>query len=72
MEKADNKTKPLAWTFGLDESDIREAFDEATVDCHDTYEQHTGLLTAIQDELTLFVPSQSDWRHSDYHRHGMA
>lgn len=46
------KTTDNDWTSTLDESDVREALDEATVDCYnDEHEQHTGLLTAIDDEL---------------------
>lgn len=40
-----------AWPAELDEVLVREAMEEAAVDCYDEYEQHSGLLTVIGDEL---------------------
>ena len=47
------KTGGRVWTQGLDEHEVREALDEATVDANGEEEQHTGLLTAIGDELAF-------------------
>jgi hypothetical protein len=51
MAKADKKAKSHLWTDGLDKADVRQALKDATVDAYGEDEQHTGLLTAIQDEL---------------------
>jgi hypothetical protein len=51
MAKAGKKSKTSLWTDGLDKTGVREALEDATVDAYDEYEKHTGLLTAIQDEL---------------------
>jgi len=51
MAKSRKKSTTPRWTDGLDETEVGEALVNATVDAHDAYEQHTGLLTAIQDEL---------------------
>ncbi|MBI1313715.1 hypothetical protein GC176_20680 [bacterium] len=40
-----------AWTATLDQDAVREAREEATVDCYDEREQHSGLLTMIEQEL---------------------
>ena len=47
------KSGDTSWWQKLDEDDIEEAREEATVDCYDEYEQHTGLLTAVGDELVF-------------------
>ena len=47
------KTKTKLWWKLLDADSIRQAFDEATVDAYGDHEQHTGLLTAIGDELSF-------------------
>jgi len=39
------------WTNSLDPEEVREALEEATVDAYGEDEQHTGLLTAIQDDV---------------------
>ncbi|MDB5387908.1 MAG: cytoplasmic protein [Planctomycetaceae bacterium] len=48
-----SKTEQRSWIQGLDEQEVREALKEATVDAYGDDEQHTGLLTAIQDELVF-------------------
>lgn len=48
---ARSKAKPKHWWEKLDEQDVREALEDATVDAYGEYEQHTGLLTAIGDEV---------------------
>lgn len=45
------KSKAKHWWESLDELDVREAMDEATVDSCDLYEQHTGLLTMIEQDV---------------------
>jgi hypothetical protein len=39
------------WTDGLDPEAVQEALEEATVDAYGEYEQHTGVLTMIQDQV---------------------
>jgi hypothetical protein len=51
MAKAGKKTKTQFWTDGLDKADVEQALEDATVDAYGDDEQHTGVLTAIQDEL---------------------
>lgn len=46
-----SKTGEKGWTHGLDEQEVLDAFEEATVDAYGEYEQHSSLLTAIGDEL---------------------
>lgn len=47
------KTSERTWTQNLDKQAVIEAFEEATIDAYGDYEQHTGLLTAIGDELAF-------------------
>lgn len=49
------KSKPgtAKWTDGLDPQDVEEALEDATVDAYDEYEQHTGLLTMVQDQVVF-------------------
>jgi hypothetical protein len=51
MAKKREKPNGAEWTAALDETEVQEARADATVDCYNEYEQHTGLLTAIQDHL---------------------
>jgi hypothetical protein len=53
MAKAGKTSRTRIWTDGLDETGVREALDDATVDANGEHEQHTGLLAAIQDELAF-------------------
>jgi hypothetical protein len=46
-----SKSAPCKWTEHLDEDEVKEAMVEACVDAHGEYEQHTGLLTMIQDQV---------------------
>jgi hypothetical protein len=39
------------WTDQLDEVEVREALEDACVDSKDEYEQHSGLLTMIQEQV---------------------
>ena len=48
-----SKTVRQAWAHRLDSAQVREAFDEATVDAYGDYEKHTALLTAIGDEFAF-------------------
>jgi hypothetical protein len=45
------------WHEELDAQRVGQALEEATVDCHDQHEQHSGLLTVIQDELAFPFPA---------------
>ncbi|MBI1313651.1 hypothetical protein GC176_20355 [bacterium] len=47
-----------AWMEKLDEDAVREARDEATVDCYDEHEQHSGLLTMVGEELQFPFPAR--------------
>jgi len=47
------KTGVTTWTQGLDAEEVLAALKEATVDAYGDDEQHTGLLTAIGDELVF-------------------
>ena len=51
------KSKPGSgkWTDGLDPQDVEQALEQATVDAYDEYEQHTGLLTMVQDQVVFPV-----------------
>jgi len=42
---------PKRWTDPLDPSAVEEALEDACTDAYGEHEQHTGLLTVIQDEL---------------------
>jgi hypothetical protein len=46
-------TKRRSGKGGYDREYIEALIEEATVDCYDEYEQATGLLTMIQDELDM-------------------
>lgn len=47
------KGEPKRWTDGLDADEVRAALEEATVDAYDESEQHTGLLTMVENELVF-------------------
>lgn len=53
-----SKTGGKSWTQGLDAKQVREALEEATVDAYGEDEQHSALLTAIEDELAFPFPAQ--------------
>ena len=46
-------TKRQSSKGGYDRKYLETLIEEATVDCYDEYEQATGLLTMIQDELDM-------------------
>lgn len=48
-----SKSAATFWFESLDKLAIREAYVEATVDAYGDYEQHTALLTAIEDGLSF-------------------
>ena len=48
---AKSRTRSKRWWEKLDEQAVRDALEDATVDAHDEDEQHSGLLTLIQEEL---------------------
>jgi hypothetical protein len=45
------KAQSTKWWEELDAQEVHEALEDATVDAYGEDEQHTGLLTVIQDEL---------------------
>ena len=50
------KSKPhakSAWTDRLDGEEVQSAYEDATVDAYGEDEQHSGLLTMIQQELVF-------------------
>lgn len=49
--KSKAKRSSKKWWEKLDADEIREARQEAIVDAYDEYEQHSGLVAVIQDEL---------------------
>ena len=52
------KTKRARWTDRLDRDAVREALEDACVDAYDEYEQHTGLLTMIENDLRFPFPAK--------------
>jgi len=50
MSKAKN-TKPTNWTDQLEEEQVKEALEDACIDAYDEYEQHSGLLTMVEQEV---------------------
>jgi hypothetical protein len=53
MASRPQSTDGKTWTQKLDKHKVCEALEEATVDAHDEDEQHTGLLTTIEDALVF-------------------
>ncbi len=51
MAKSGKKPKTARWTDKLDPAEVAEAMEDATVDAYGDDEQHTGLLTVMEDEL---------------------
>ena len=51
MPKTKKKTKATRWTDQLDRGLVCAALEDACVDAYDEYEQHTGLLTMIENDL---------------------
>jgi len=45
------KTKTQPWWKTIDSDEISEAMSVATTDAYDDHEQHTGLLTAIDEDV---------------------
>lgn len=42
-----------SWMEGLDAEAVEEAHQDATVDAYNEYEQHTGFLTAVEEQLAF-------------------
>jgi hypothetical protein len=53
-----SKGASAKWTSGLDRKKVRCAFEEAVVDCYNESEQHSGLLTLIEDEVQFPFPAR--------------
>ncbi|MEJ7594384.1 MAG: calcium-binding protein [Planctomycetaceae bacterium] len=52
MAKQPNKkSTSTQWTDALDPKAIEESREDACVDAYDEYEQHTGFMTALEEEL---------------------
>ena len=47
-----------SWTQRLDERKVQEALVEATVDAYNDSEQHSGLLSVIEEELAFPFPAR--------------
>jgi hypothetical protein len=45
------KSSEKFWTEGLDKAAVEEALEDATVDSNGVEEQHSGLLTMVEQEL---------------------
>jgi hypothetical protein len=58
MAKSGRKEKTHLWTDSLDEADVEKALEDATVDANGEDERHSGLLSAIQDELEFPFQAQ--------------
>jgi hypothetical protein len=52
------KIVPIKWMASLKEEDIREAREEACVDCHDESEQCSGLTTIAAESLEFPFPAK--------------
>lgn len=52
------KIVPIKWMASVDEDEIREAMEEATVDCYDESEQCMGLTTIAGESLTFPFPAK--------------
>jgi Calcium binding len=46
-----SKGSSIKWTSRLEPKEVCQAFEEAIVDCYGEYEQHSGLLTMIEDQV---------------------
>ncbi|MGO9465646.1 MAG: hypothetical protein ACLQIB_39520 [Isosphaeraceae bacterium] len=53
MAKSGKKSTAQMWTDRLDMTEVEGALENATVDAYGEDEQHSGLLTAIQEELAF-------------------
>ncbi len=43
----------------MNEDRLQALIEQATVDCYDEYEQHWGMLAALQDELHFPIPAHA-------------
>ncbi|MCI0721011.1 MAG: calcium-binding protein [Acidobacteria bacterium] len=53
-----SKRGPAKWQTQLDKDKVRRAFEEAIIDCYGEYEQHSGLLTMIEQEVKFPFQAQ--------------
>jgi hypothetical protein len=51
VAKSGSKAKTHLWTDSIDKADLEVALEDATVDANGEDERHSGLLSAIQEEL---------------------
>jgi hypothetical protein len=45
------RTGAVKWTESLDEHQVNEAFEDAVVDAYGEHEQHSGLLTMVENDV---------------------
>ncbi len=54
MAKRDAKAKsPTWWISQLDPNDMQGAHEEATTDAYGDYEQHTGFMTLLEEDMVF-------------------
>lgn len=56
--KSKTEKSSKKWWENLKGDDIREALEEACTDAYGEYEQHTGLLTMLQQEVEFPFPAK--------------
>ena len=52
-KRAAKKKLTTDWIERLDAEEVEAAHEDATVDAYDEYEQHTGFMTALEEELAF-------------------
>lgn len=57
-KRASKNSTSSDWTQQLNPEDVEAAMEEATVDANGVDEQHSGLLSAIGDELQFPFPAK--------------
>lgn len=58
MAESERLKLATVWMENVDEDAVREAREEATVDSCDEHEQHSGLLTMVEEELRFPFPAR--------------
>ena len=56
-----SKSGDAKWTQELDAQQVHAALEDAIVDAYDEYEQHTGLLTMIENEVQFPFRAKVLW-----------
>ena len=62
------KPKSITWTKLLDETEVREAFEDAIIDAYDEYEQHSGLeaVRKLMSNKSITWKSLKAYQETDY------